>query len=43
MTGAPNLAWANQAHKLRGTRREDRRPVALLELHNLSGRLESEA
>ena len=37
------LAWSAQAHLLRGNRREDRRPVALHELHTVPGRLESEA
>jgi hypothetical protein len=43
MTAAPNFAWSHQAPKLRGTRREDRRPVVLHELHTVPGRLESEA
>jgi hypothetical protein len=43
MTGASETAWSHQAHLLRGNRREDRRPVVLSELHNVSGRLESEA
>jgi hypothetical protein len=53
MTGrSPFPAWSRQsdliarharAHPLLGARREDRRPVAPHEHHNVQGRLESEA
>ena len=43
MSGLPHFAWCNQAHLLLGARREDRRPVALYQLHTVPGRLETEA